>query len=113
MGTISFSNILYNSELNKLYIIDFGLLTTYNKIGTIENDYLLQHSYPYFKPEFKIYSKLILHNFNINSQSILCNYDLYNKKSYIHFMSQFIDIPTEIDKLIKKSLQNKDLFVQH
>ena len=104
------SNILYNSELNKLYIIDFGLLTAYNEIGTIEKDYLLEHSYPYFPPEFKIYSKLILHESNINILDILCNYNFYNKKTYIDFMSQFIDIPTEINLLIAKSSQNKDLF---
>jgi len=103
-------NMLYNFELNKLYIIDFGLLTAYNEIGTIEKDYLLEYSYPYFPPEFKIYSKLILHKSNINILDILYNYSLYDIKSYIHFMSQFIDIPTEINLLIAKSSQNKDLF---
>ena len=103
-------NMLYNFEFNKLYIIDFGLLTPYDEIGTIENNYLLEYSYPYYPPEFKIYSKLILKKSNVNIQNILHNYSSYGIKSYIRFMSQFIDIPTEIYKLIVKSSQNKDLF---
>lgn len=53
--------MLYNFDLHKLYIIDFGLLKSYNKIGKPETDYLLGHSYPYYPLEFKIYLYLIFH----------------------------------------------------
>ncbi len=103
-------NMLYNFELHKLYIIDFGLLQSYNKIGKRATDYLLQHTYPYYPPEFKIYSYMILHNQNISNAYILTNYRLYGIQPFVNYMYQFMDIPTELTKLIDKCSADKNTF---
>ena len=103
-------NMLYNFELHKLYIIDFGLLQSYNKIGKRATDYLLQHTYPYYPPEFKIYSYMILHNQNISNLHILSNYRLYGIQPFVNYMYQFMDIPTELTKLIDKCSADKNMF---
>jgi serine/threonine protein kinase len=45
------ANILYNDDLKKLYLIDFGLVTEYKNIKSDQG--ILIHPYPYYPPEFK------------------------------------------------------------
>ena len=88
-------NILYNSELNKLSIIDFGLSfkieSSKNKLNSDKKGKILNHNYPYFPPEFKIYFKKILNTGILNldfdpvnnlKNKILLNYDYLNLQKY-------------------------------
>ena len=45
-------NIVYNSETEKLSLIDFGLGSPFGRIYRSQNEYLFEHTYPYFPPEF-------------------------------------------------------------
>lgn len=47
-------NILFDKK--QLYIIDFGLLTEQSKLYVTKNKSLLSYQYPYYPPEFKLYS---------------------------------------------------------
>lgn len=104
-------NILYNNKLKKLYIIDFGLLTQYSDVVNAENFSVYSYTYPYFPPEFKIYSSLIfLNNRKILTKSILTNFNNYNQASFIKFMSKYINIPNEIEVFIEKCVNDKQEF---
>jgi serine/threonine protein kinase len=46
------ANILYNQNDNKLYLIDFGLISSLKHIKSEEG--ILSHNYLYYPPEFKI-----------------------------------------------------------
>lgn len=104
------ANILFDINLKKLYIIDFGLLTSYNDIVKRNKDYVLSFNYPYFPPEFKIYSNMILHNKPITKQKILSNFETYKLTYYKNFISKFFDIDKDINNFIKKSYSDKILF---
>jgi len=47
-------NILYNEEKNRFYIVDFGLACKTSEVYNKSNEYILQHVYPYYPPEFRI-----------------------------------------------------------
>jgi len=47
------ANILINDK-NKISLIDFGLMT--NKVYDDSNIHILRHTYPWYPPEFKIYT---------------------------------------------------------
>lgn len=47
-------NIMFHK--NKLFLIDFGIMTRRNKVY-IKNNGMLVADYPYFPPEYKLYSK--------------------------------------------------------
>jgi serine/threonine protein kinase len=47
-------NILYDKY--KLYLIDFGILIESQKVYTMQNNYVLKYDYPYYPPEYKLYS---------------------------------------------------------
>ena len=114
-------NILYNSELNKLSIIDFGLSfkieSSKNKLNSDKNGKILNHNYPYFPPEFKIYFKKILNTGILNldfdpvnnlKNKILLNYDYLNLQKYKSEINA--NIEEEIINLIKKCEKDIELF---
>jgi serine/threonine protein kinase len=114
-------NILYNSELNKLSIIDFGLSfkieSNKNKLNNDKKGEILNHNYPYFPPEFKIYFKKILNTGILNldfdpvnnlKNKILLNYDYLNLQKYKSEINA--NIEEEIINLIKKCEENIELF---
>jgi serine/threonine protein kinase len=45
-------NIVYNADTGKLSLIDFGLASPFARIYTRQNEYMFEHTYPYFPPEF-------------------------------------------------------------
>lgn len=114
-------NILYNSELNKLSIIDFGLSfkieSSKNKLNNDKKGKILNHNYPYFPPEFKIYFKKILNTGILNldfdtvnnlKNKILLNYDYLNLQKYKSEINE--NIEKEIINLIKKCEEDIELF---
>jgi len=114
-------NILYNSELNKLSIIDFGLSfkieSSKNKLNSDKKGKILNHNYPYFPPEFKIYFKKILNTGILNldfdsvnnlKNKILLNYDYLNLQKYKSEINA--NIEEEIINLIKKCEKDIELF---
>ena len=52
---IKLENIVYNSKQNKLYLIDFGLMTHKSQIYIKENAGFLNYNYVAFPPEYKCY----------------------------------------------------------
>lgn len=104
-------NMLYNFDEFKFYIIDFGLTTPYNKISSFSNYNMLNHVYPYYPPEFKIYVQLIIHkDTNVNINNILENYSRYLPRGFFDFMSKYIDIPLQLKQFAIKCQKNKDVF---
>lgn len=104
-------NMLYDFNEFKLYIIDFGLTTPYNDISSFSNYNMLNHIYPYYPPEFKIYVQLIIHNkTNVNINDILENYTRYLPQGFFDFMSKYIDIPLQIKQFALKCQKNKEVF---
>lgn len=104
-------NMLYDFNEFKLYIIDFGLTTPYNDISSFSNYNMLNHIYPYYPPEFKIYVQLIIHNkTNVNINDILENYTRYLPRGFLDFMSKYIDIPLQIKQFALKCQKNKEVF---
>lgn len=94
-------NILYDK--NKVYLIDFGILTESNKVYTSENNYVLKYDYPYYPPEYKLYSHIgtfdkyylkVLKNFN---------FDFYIGKTHVNLLEI---IKNNIGINIKNDLQN-------
>jgi serine/threonine protein kinase len=88
-------NMLYNKESRRLYMIDFGLLTPLNKV--YHKNYVLSWPYPYYPPEFAMYSSL-----DIELPQIMTNFDIYNVSQYIHFMKRYIDIEKETEAFVNK-----------
>lgn len=104
-------NMLYDFNEFKLYIIDFGLTTPYNDISSFSNYNMLNHIYPYYPPEFKIYVQLIIHNkTNVNINDILENYSRYLPRGFLDFMSKYIDIPLQVKQFAIKCQKNKEVF---
>lgn len=104
-------NMLYDFNEFKLYIIDFGLTTPYNNISSFSNYNMLNHIYPYYPPEFKIYVQLIIHNkTNVNINDILENYTRYLPRGFLDFMSKYIDIPLQVKQFAIKCQKNKEVF---
>jgi serine/threonine protein kinase len=104
-------NMLYDFNEFKLYIIDFGLTTPYNNISSFSNYNMLNHIYPYYPPEFKIYFQLIIHNkTTVNTNDILENYSRYLPRGFFDFMSKYIDIPLQIKQFVIKCQKNKEVF---
>ena len=104
-------NMLYDYDESKFYIIDFGLTTPYNKISSFSNYNMLNHVYPYYPPEFKIYVQLIIHkNTNVNTSDILENYSRYLPRGFFDFMSKYIDIPLKLKQFAVKCQKNKEVF---
>ena len=61
---------------------------------------MLNHVYPYYPPEFKIYVQLIIHkDTNVNINDILENYSRYLPRGFFDFMSKYIDIPLQLKQL--------------
>jgi len=104
-------NMLYDFDESKFYIIDFGLTKPYNKISSFSNYNMLNHVYPYYPPEFKIYVQLIIHkDTNVNINNILENYSRYLPRGFFDFMSKYIDIPLQLKQFAIKCQKNKDVF---
>lgn len=104
-------NILYDFNESKFYIIDFGLTTPYNGISSFSNYNMLNHVYPYYPPEFKIYVQLIIHkNTNVNTNDILENYSRYLPRGFFDFMFKYIDIPLKLKQFAIKCQKNKHVF---
>ena len=104
-------NILYNLVESKLYIIDFGLATPYKQISSSSHYFVLNHTYPYYPPEFKIYTQLILQRkTTVNINKLLTNYNTYISTNFFDFMSKYIDIPLQIEQFAIKCQKNKDVF---
>ena len=103
-------NMLYDFNEFKLYIIDFGLTTPYNDISSFSNYNMLNHIYPYYPPEFKIYVQLIYNKTNVNINDILENYSRYLSRGFFDFMSKYIDIPLQIKQFAIKCQKNKEVF---
>ena len=76
---IKLQNIVYNSNTNKSFLIDFGLLTTDDKI--LDDSYTLSVSHVYFPPETScIRRKVYKKNSKCNKYKELASYDtLVNK----------------------------------
>ena len=66
-------NILYDKKADKLYLIDFGILTYSNDIYTHGNSYVLKYDYPYYPPEYKLYNHI--GSFNKYYNKIIKNYN--------------------------------------
>ena len=49
-------NIVYNPETQKMALIDFGMAMKSSELYVPENDYIFDHPYPYYPPEFKAIS---------------------------------------------------------
>lgn len=104
-------NMLYDFDESKFYIIDFGLTTPYSNISSFSNYNMLNHIYPYYPPEFKIYVQLIIHkDTNVNINDILENYSRYLPRGFFDFMSKYIDIPLQLKQFAIKCQKNKDVF---
>ena len=104
-------NMLYDFDKSKFYIIDFGLTTPYSNISSFSNYNMLNHVYPYYPPEFKMYVQLIIHkNTNVNIDDILENYSRYLPRGFFNFMSKYIDIPLQLKQFAIKCQKNKDVF---
>jgi len=104
-------NMLYDFDESKFYIIDFGLTTPYSNISSFSNYNMLNHVYPYYPPEFKIYVQLIIHkDTNVNINDILENYSRYLPRGFFDFMSKYIDIPLQLKQFAIKCQKNKDVF---
>lgn len=83
-------NILYRNKI--IYLIDFGLSKHLDELYTSENDYILNHIYAYYPPEFKLanydqnfetfYEKV---KENINSYKRVSN-DIINILEFIKIM---------------------------
>ena len=72
---------------------------------------MLNHVYPYYPPEFKIYVQLIIHkNTNVNTSDILENYSRYLPRGFFDFMSKYIDIPLKLKQFAVKCQKNKEVF---
>lgn len=107
------ANMLYNDNVKKLYIIDFGMLTSYKKVASADMDYILSWTYPYYPPEFMIYSQLHIHgNNHVNSNAVFANFDEYGRDNFFKFVSAYVDISEELDVYITKCVNNKRTFVQ-
>ena len=103
--------MLYNFDEFKFYIIDFGLTKPYNKISSFSNYNMLNHVYPYYPPEFKMYVQLIIHkNTSVNIDDILENYSRYLPQGFFDFMSKYINIPLQLKQFAIKCQKNKDVF---
>ena len=104
-------NMLLDFEESKLYIIDFGLTTPYSNINSVSNYNMLNHVYPYYPPEFKMYVQLIIHkNTSVNIDDILENYSRYLPQGFFDFMSKYINIPLQLKQFAIKCQKNKDVF---
>lgn len=104
-------NMLYDFDKSKFYIIDFGLTTPYSNISSFSNYNMLNHVYPYYPPEFKMYVQLIIHkNTNVNIDDILENYSRYLPRGFFNFISKYIDIPLQLKQFAIKCQKNKDVF---
>jgi serine/threonine protein kinase len=70
-------NILYKNKI--IYLIDFGLSKRLNELYTSENDYILNHIYPYYPPEFKLanYGE----NFEVFYEKVKENINSYKRVS--------------------------------
>jgi serine/threonine protein kinase len=49
-------NILLCEESERMYLIDFGLLSQKNTFYNQKNDFILSHRYLFYPPEFKMYN---------------------------------------------------------
>ena len=70
----------------RMYLIDFGLAISYNKLYNLEEDIILNFDYPYYPPEFKIF------------------YD-------IKTITDFTDIDKIKSKILKHVLKSYDDFI--
>lgn len=104
-------NMLYNGQSKKLFIIDFGLLMPYKDIANKNKDFILSWTYPYYPPEFYMYSHLILHNRaeRIRPIDIYSNFDSFNT-NFLNFMLPYIDIEDEINSFLNDYKNNRKEF---
>ena len=90
------SNILVDD--GKLYLIDFGLMISYDKIYDDEQDYVLQYNYKYYPPEFKIYYNAKM-NTRLSSIKDLTKFTLSDVKQNYIDSDIFLDIDGIKDEL--------------
>lgn len=66
-------NLMFKND--KVYLIDFGIMTPMNKVYVNDNKYVLGYDYPYYPPEYKLYVynrsvntfyTKVMRNFNFN-----------------------------------------------
>ena len=83
------ANILYNIEKNKLYLIDFGLLTKQSEL--FKQGSFLNTDYPYFPPEFKMVYRIIEKNNILKStNTIINNFKFFDKTKFLEELKPFI-----------------------
>ncbi|QOI90203.1 hypothetical protein QKU58_gp128 [Pyramimonas orientalis virus] len=98
------SNILFRE--GKFYLIDFGLMLSYDRLYDEEQNYVLRYNYSYYPPEFKIYYNYKFVNSNLSSigniyKFITRDVKLNYTKSEMVFDSRMIE------KTVKNILTNK------
>ena len=105
------ANILYNIDQNKLYLIDFGLLTSQSEL--LEQDSIISFDYPYFPPEFKMCYTLITTDTTLKSSDyILSNFKLYDKNKFLQELKPFIDYDEQLKIFLDKYKDNGPEFIE-
>lgn len=100
-------NLLFDPEIPKLYLIDFGLITQLNKMS--KEDYLLRHDYPYYPPEFKIlyaFQQGAIHDSKEVYESCLRNFNYYGQSIFILWIqSRWPTYTRELRDFVDKCLR--------
>lgn len=91
-------NMVYNSDTKKMSIIDFGLASTMSDVYRHEKLYILQHTYPYYPPEFLVAANLYKKG---STHNLMQNY------AYLSFMIKKLyvsarNIPNEVLQELQK-----------
>lgn len=106
------ANILYNVGQNKLYLIDFGLLTAYSNL--IYMDILLNYDYPYYPPEMKMLHSILVNQRTLKSnKEILKNFKYYNTTNFLNKLKPFINYEEQLQKFINDNKDNEDEFMEY
>ena len=83
-------NMLLNLDVTppKVYLIDFGLLTKFKDLKT--QFYLHEHRYPYYPPEFKIYThhRKGIYDTRVIFQSCIDNFAYFNSNQFFRWISK-------------------------
>lgn len=103
-------NMVYNNETKKLSLIDFGMATKADNLYIRENDYIFQHPYTYYPPEFPLIANKMA-GIKIcekyQNTEFLMSYVKLGLMNYPHKYSKCTDFLNELREL--KKLEAKDV----